>query len=119
MEDAAAEPKAKSSKANGKKPEPVESSDDEEDEEDDDEDSDAEVDEDFRNELLAALQASGVAEEFDAAEAAGDDESDEELLDDDAMMALDDKLADIFRLQGGGGKSKKSELRCQLSTLSS
>ncbi|SCV69168.1 BQ2448_2188 [Microbotryum intermedium] len=106
-------------KVNGKSPAAsrtaavAEESEDEDD--DDSDDSDVDVDEDFKNELLAALQASGVADEIEANEQAAehkdDDESsdEEELLDDDAMMALDDKLADIFRLQSGssGRRSKK------------
>lgn len=84
-------------------------SDDDDNDDDEDSDDDAEVDENFRNELLAALQADGVADEFDAAEE--NDESEEELLDDEQMMALDDKLADIFRLQGGGKKGKKGAFR--------
>lgn len=74
---------------------------------DDSDDDDAEVDEAFRAELLAALTAGGVSEAFDAAEDAEDAE--EDLLNDDQMMAMDEKLADIFRLQGGGKKGKKGE----------
>ncbi|KAI5479615.1 DNA polymerase phi subunit [Pseudohyphozyma bogoriensis] len=109
------EPEASTSngKASKKRKAPApESEDSEEDsdgDDDDSEESDAEVDEAFRNELLAALQANGVANEFDAAESESEDGSEEELLDDDQMMALDDKLADIFRLQGGGNKGKKAE----------
>lgn len=79
-----------------------EASDDEDDSEDD-----VDVDEDFRNELLAALEASGVGEQFEANGDGEDESAEEELLDDDQMMALDDKLADIFKLQGGGKKGKK------------
>ncbi|KAM0756343.1 hypothetical protein T439DRAFT_345128 [Meredithblackwellia eburnea MCA 4105] len=74
----------------------------------DDEESDVDVDEDFRNELLAALQENGIADEFEELEEEGE-ESEEELLDDDQMMALDAKLADIFKLQGGGKRGKKAE----------
>lgn len=74
---------------------------------DDSDDDDAEVDEAFRAELLAALTAGGVSEAFDAAEDAEDAE--EDLLNDDQMMAMDEKLAEIFRLQGGGKKGKKGE----------
>ncbi|KAM0792376.1 hypothetical protein ACM66B_005056 [Microbotryomycetes sp. NB124-2] len=82
-----------------------ESSDEDDDDESDDDD-DVEVDEAFKNELLAALQESGVAADLES----DDDESEEkeeEYLDDDQMLALDDKLADIFRHNGGGRKSKK------------
>lgn len=56
--------------------------------------------------LTGQTQANGVADEFDAAES-DDEDADEELLDDDQMMALDDKLADIFKLQSGEKKGKK------------
>ena len=100
-------------KPNGKKKAaPVEESDDESSDDDVEElgsDEDGDVDEAFRNELLAALQANGVADELEEQlESSEDkDEDEEELLDDDQMMALDDKLADIFRLQGGGNKGRK------------
>ncbi|SGY73558.1 BQ5605_C005g03303 [Microbotryum silenes-dioicae] len=92
----------------------AEETDDEDD--DDSDDSDVDVDEDFKNELLAALQARGVADEIEANEQAAEDRNDdessdeEELLDDDAMMALDDKLADIFRLQSGSGGRRSKKL---------
>lgn len=98
--------------ASKKKPATADSSDLDSSDDDDDEDSDddAEVDEAFRNELLAALEANGVSEAFDAAEANDEgDDAEEELLNDDQMMALDEKLADIFRLQGGG-KGKKGAI---------
>ncbi|KAL8283181.1 hypothetical protein RQP46_005959 [Phenoliferia psychrophenolica] len=111
-------PEASTSKAaNGKKArKPVESEDESEGgesdfldaDEDGSDDEDVDVDEDFKNALLAALQANGVADEFDAAEE-NDEDEDEELLDDDQMMALDDKLADIFKLQSGEKKGKKAE----------
>lgn len=109
--DAAEAPKASTSKAttNGKKAAVV-SEEDSDDDDDDSDDEDLDVDEDFRNELLAALQANGIADAFDAEDEKDESEEEEELLDDDAMMALDDKLADIFRLQGGGKKGKKSTL---------
>lgn len=91
----------------GKQAVPVQEDSDEDDFDSDDEDLD--VDEDFKNELLAALQASGVADDFDAAEEGENDESEEEILDDDQMLALDDKLADIFRMNGGGRNTKKRE----------
>ena len=74
---------------------------------DDSDDENAEVDEDFRNELLAALTAGGVSEAFENAE--NGEDAEEELLNDDQMMAMDEKLADIFRLQSGGKKGKKAQ----------
>ncbi|GAA5968040.1 hypothetical protein JCM11641_003709 [Rhodosporidiobolus odoratus] len=80
-----------------------------------------EIDEAFKNELLAALEAGGMGvpngvegsddesdEEADG-EKAGGDEDEEEILDDDAMLALDERLADIFRANGGGRRSKKRD----------
>ncbi|KAK4703351.1 DNA polymerase phi, partial [Phenoliferia sp. Uapishka_3] len=107
------------SKAKGKKAR-VESEDESEEEEDDfldadddeSEDGDVEVDDEFRNALLAALQANGVADEFDAAEE-NDEDEDEDLLDDDQMMAMDEKLADIFKLQSGEKKGKKGFLTAE------
>ncbi|GAA5947327.1 hypothetical protein JCM3765_001627 [Sporobolomyces pararoseus] len=85
-----------------------------EDEEDSDSDSDGEVDEKFREDLLKALEAGGLAplnpgQDDDDSEAGDEQESEEELLDDEAMMELDDKLADIFRANGGGRKNKKRD----------
>lgn len=90
---------------------------------DDDDESEAgggfEVDEAFKNELLAALEAGGMGvpnaasdsedEEMQASGEGDDEEDEEELLDDEAMLALDDRLADIFRANGGARRSKKRE----------
>ncbi|GAA5941137.1 uncharacterized protein JCM15063_000657 [Sporobolomyces koalae] len=106
---------AVSTTSKGKKaaPAPADEEDDEDDEDDDDEDSDDdEVDEKFREELLKALEAGGLAplNDHDGADDEDEDEeSEEELLDDEAMMELDDKLADIFRANGGGRKNKKRD----------
>lgn len=87
---------------------------DEDDSSDDDEDG-LEVDEAFKNELLAALEAGGMgvpnaaSDDDDDEEMKGDETDEEELLDDEAMLALDDRLADIFRANGGGRRSKKRE----------
>lgn len=109
-----ADASAASNKGKGKEkktlapPKPaVDSSDDDDDDDEDDSDSEIDVDEDFKNELLKALQENGVAADMESD--ADGEETEEEYLDDDQMMALDDKLADIFRLQGGGRKGKKSE----------
>ncbi|GAA5868932.1 hypothetical protein JCM3774_006794 [Rhodotorula dairenensis] len=96
-------------------------SDDDSEEEDDDE-SGLEVDEAFKNELLAALEAGGMGvpnaasdddDDDDEMKGTGgdgdDDEEEEELLDDEAMLALDDRLADIFRANGGARRSKKRD----------
>ena len=100
---------ASTSKATKSKPKKAPVVDSDADDDDDESDDDAEVDEAFRNELLAALEANGIGEVFDAADKMqeGGEDAEEELLDDDQMMALDEKLADIFRLQGGAGKKGK------------
>jgi DNA polymerase phi len=83
---------------------------------DSDDDDDDQIDEKFREELLRALEAGGLAPVMNEDQDSDDDdveenESEEELLDDEAMMELDDKLADIFRANGGGAtKNKKREL---------
>ncbi|GAA5848454.1 hypothetical protein JCM8547_004518 [Rhodosporidiobolus lusitaniae] len=109
----------------GKKAAEAEVSDEEGDEDDSDDEEGFEVDEAFKNELLAALEAGGMhvpdaitgeeneeessdEEEGEGKEAKeGSDE--EEILDDDAMLELDERLADIFRANGGGRRSKKRD----------
>lgn len=105
--------------------------DDDADEDDSDDENGLEVDEAFKNELLAALEAGGMGvpnaasdsdDDDDAEMRDGDESEEEELLDDEAMLALDDRLADIFRANGGGRRSKKREClrsalhRCQWSS---
>ncbi|GAA6051861.1 hypothetical protein JCM3770_005503 [Rhodotorula araucariae] len=92
------------------------SDDDDSDDSDDSDDEDGdgfEVDEAFKNELLAALEAGGMAvpgaSASDDEDAEMRDDGEEELLDDEAMLELDDKLADIFRANGGDRKSKKRD----------
>lgn len=87
---------------------------------DSDDEGGFEVDEAFKNELLAALEAGGmgVPGDDEPMRDGGDESDDEELLDDEAMLELDDKLADIFRANGGGRKSKKrASLSLSLSAL--
>ena len=104
----AAEASTSKAKVNGKKAAVESDSDDSID--DDSDDDEAEVDEDFRNELLAALEAGGVSEALDnALDVEEDPDAEEELLNDDQMMAMDEKLAEIFRLQSGGKKGKKGQ----------
>ncbi|GAA6042776.1 hypothetical protein JCM8097_007471 [Rhodosporidiobolus ruineniae] len=126
-EEGEAEKEEKPAKGKGKK-EAKEESDDEDDDEDDSGDesgSDFEVDEAFKNELLAALEAGGMGvpdgatgsdDEDDEEEPVpkkgkkDDEESDEEeILDDEAMLELDERLADIFRANGGGRRSSKRD----------
>ena len=86
---------------------------------DDSDEDGGEVDEAFRNELLAALEAGGLAPLNDEQlSSSGDDEdgddervpkdAEEELLDDDQMLALDEKLADIFRQQRSRTKRSRT-----------
>ncbi|GAA5822951.1 hypothetical protein JCM11251_004433 [Rhodosporidiobolus azoricus] len=117
MEDGEKEVK----KPNGKKAESAEEQEDDEDEDEDEDDEGFEVDEAFKNELLAALEAGGMAvpngatgsddesDEEDESPVAKGDDDEEEILDDDAMLELDERLADIFRANGGGRRSKKRD----------
>lgn len=108
----------------GEKKEEADDSDDESSSSDEEDDDDAglEVDEAFKQELLAALEAGGMAVPNAASDDDEDDEmrdgegesEEEELLDDDAMLELDERLADIFRANGGGRRSKKRALRTLL-----
>ncbi|GAA6004581.1 hypothetical protein JCM10207_000945 [Rhodosporidiobolus poonsookiae] len=107
----------------GKKAQPDAAESDDDEDSDDDSDAGFEVDEAFKNELLAALEAGGMGvpngaegsddesdEEEEGSKEGKDGESDEEeLLDDDAMLELDERLADIFRANGGGRRSKKRD----------
>jgi len=78
-----------------------EASSDEEEAEEEESDADAEVDEELRNKIAEALKING-------ADANSDEEgSDEDLMDDDQMMAIDEKLAQIFKARvGDKGKSE-------------
>uniref|UniRef100_A0A8C3CUT2 MYB binding protein 1a n=1 Tax=Cairina moschata TaxID=8855 RepID=A0A8C3CUT2_CAIMO len=64
-----------------------------------DEEKDAEVDEDFRSQLMNVLKAQNVL---------GEDESDEDL-DDEAMMALDKNISALFAEQQKRIQAKKDE----------
>ncbi|BGP37888.1 DNA-directed DNA polymerase [Rhodotorula kratochvilovae] len=101
----------KEAEASADEEESDDDSDDSDDDSDDEDGADFEVDEAFKNELLAALEAGGMAVPGASADDEDDemrDDGEEELLDDEAMLELDDKLADIFRANGGG-KSKKRD----------
>ncbi|GAA5989331.1 hypothetical protein JCM10908_001261 [Rhodotorula pacifica] len=115
-----AEVEKKEKKAEGESESGEDDDSDEEDSSDDDDEEDdeggLEVDEAFKNELLAALEAGGMGvpnaasdDDDDDEEMKGDESDEEELLDDEAMLALDDRLADIFRANGGGRRSKKRD----------
>jgi len=76
-------------------------SEDDEDEDEEDEEPDLEL----RSKIEAALRASGI-EPADDSE--GEDDSEEEdVMDDDQMMAIDDKLAEIFRSRASEKKGGK------------
>ncbi|KAJ7273570.1 DNA polymerase phi-domain-containing protein [Mycena haematopus] len=69
----------------------------------DDESSDGEVDPELRSKIAEALRVNGV----DAASGHDDDDdSDEELMDDDQMLAVDEQLAQVFRLRESEKKGK-------------
>ncbi|KAJ7172623.1 DNA polymerase phi-domain-containing protein [Mycena filopes] len=69
-----------------------------------DESSDGEVDLELRRKIEEALRVNGMA----AATGDGDseDDSDEELMDDEQMLAVDEQLAQVFRLREGEKKGK-------------
>lgn len=84
----------------------------------DDDDEDVDVDEKFRSDVLEALKAGGIAhEESDDDEEGGDGTSDDDDddddkesvpdLTDDQMLAIDDKLAEIFRQRMSSRQNKK------------
>ncbi|KAF7363316.1 hypothetical protein MSAN_00987000 [Mycena sanguinolenta] len=67
----------------------------------DNESSDGEVDPELRSKIAEALRVNGVDV------ASGDeDDSDEELMDDDQMLAVDEQLAQVFRLRESERKGK-------------
>lgn len=92
-----------------------ESEDESSDDADVDDDADAAVDPELRKRLAEALQVSGMADEEidgDEDESSEGDESDDEsvTMDDDAMLALDDKLAAIFKSQTTGKKQNQASI---------
>ena len=77
-----------------------------EDDEDEDED-DGEPDLELRSKIEEALRAGGI-EPADDSEGEDDSEEEEgEVMDDDQMMAIDDKLAEIFRSRVSNKKGGK------------
>ncbi|KAJ7694223.1 DNA polymerase phi-domain-containing protein [Mycena rosella] len=67
-----------------------------------DESSDGEVDLELRRKIEEALRVNGV----DAATGDSDDDSEEELMDDEQMLAVDEQLAQVFRMREGEKKGK-------------
>lgn len=65
-----------------------------------DESSDGEVDPELRRKIAEALRVNGI----DARES--DDDSEEELMDDEQMLAVDEQLAQVFRLRESEKKGK-------------
>jgi DNA polymerase phi len=94
--------------------------------EDDDEDGDEQVDAEFRRRVAEALQVAGMANgdatvDREDAEGSDDDDDDEEdsdddaesvtesiSMDDDQMLALDEKLASIFKERRTGKKGNNA-----------
>lgn len=83
---------------------------------DDEEENAEEVDPELRNRVLQALQEGGIADESDdddeESKDGGEDSDDDEEsgvpdLTDEQMLAIDDKLADIFRERLSSRKNKK------------
>ncbi|PWN19959.1 hypothetical protein BCV69DRAFT_283492 [Microstroma glucosiphilum] len=81
----------------------------------DDDEEDVDVDEKFRSDVLEALKAGGIAheesdEDEDDEDGGSDDDDDKESvpdLTDDQMLAIDDKLAEIFRQRMSSRQNKK------------
>ncbi|KAG8892065.1 hypothetical protein FRB99_003133, partial [Tulasnella sp. 403] len=92
------------------------SSDEDGDEEMGSDDEGGDVDPEFRRRVAEALQMEDEYMNGDAeSNSATDSESDVEMMDDDQMMALDEKLAEIFRqraneLQGRKGAQREASL---------
>ncbi|KIK06531.1 hypothetical protein K443DRAFT_89113 [Laccaria amethystina LaAM-08-1] len=63
-----------------------------------------EVDAQIRANVEEALRINGI--EPPTGDTDDDDDDDEELMDDDQMMAIDEKLAEVFRSTAGGRKTK-------------
>ncbi|KAJ6546537.1 DNA polymerase phi-domain-containing protein [Mycena vulgaris] len=63
---------------------------------------DGEVDLELRRKIEEALRVNGV----DAATGDSDDDSEEELMNDEQMLAVDEQLAQVFRLREGEKKGK-------------
>ncbi|KAL7413375.1 DNA polymerase phi-domain-containing protein [Mrakia frigida] len=86
-----------------------EEDDESEEEEEEEEETSGDVDPELRKRIAEALQVNGAD-----AVGGGEEDSDEEdelLMDDDQMLALDDKLAEIFKSQVMGKKGKKDAQR--------
>lgn len=85
--------------------EPESPASDDEEMEDDDDEADAQVDPEFRRRVAEALQVAGMGDGITGAEEEDADEDDEEedesededAMDDEQMLALDEKLASIFK----------------------
>jgi DNA polymerase phi len=69
------------------------------------EDGDDERVQEFRRKIEETLRVNGV----EAATGNSDEESDEDLMDDDQMMAIDEQLAQVFRLRVNEKKSSKGQ----------
>ncbi|KAJ7063164.1 DNA polymerase phi-domain-containing protein [Mycena amicta] len=65
----------------------------------DEESDDEEVDPELRRKIEEALHVNGV-------DANDDEESDEELMDDDQMLAVDEQLAQVFKMREGEKRGK-------------
>ncbi|KAK7014985.1 DNA polymerase phi-domain-containing protein [Favolaschia claudopus] len=71
----------------------------------DDGSSDGEVDPELRRKIAEALRVNG-ADAASQDEDGDDDASEEELMDDEQMLAVDDQLAQIFRMRENASKSR-------------
>jgi len=89
------------------------SSDTSEDDEDDEDDEEAEVDAEIRHRVAGVLRTNGLAGDSEDGDNSSSSDSHYEdiLLDDEQMMALDEKLAEIFKSRGVG-KNKAGTYFC-------
>ncbi|KAJ7098057.1 DNA polymerase phi-domain-containing protein [Mycena belliarum] len=67
-----------------------------------DESSDGEVDLELRRKIEEALHVNGI----DAATGNSDEDSEEDLMDDEQMLAVDEQLAQVFRIREGEKRGK-------------
>ncbi|KAF7304662.1 hypothetical protein MKEN_01180100 [Mycena kentingensis (nom. inval.)] len=75
----------------------------------DEESDDGEVDPELRRKIEEALRVNGVG--VDSGEDGSEGESDEELMDDEQMLAVDEQLAQVFKMREGGKRGKNVDVQ--------
>lgn len=83
----------------------------------DEEDADGDVDPEMRKRIAEVLQVNGAS----ADQEVGDDSDDEseDLMNDEDMMAMDDKLVEIFKMKTDEKKGKKGTFLPHATSLTS